>query len=234
MIDPVDHGKVQGKAQKGQGGRDSKLTKHNKNVTSSLTDRNKEAKMEAEVSKQLSSVEETVFLPWQIRVIELQAQGWSFAKIIEEGEKKRKEIKGNQTWGRNKIILPSRKTLFKATSDQPGFKEACERAFVFAVDAEAQRTIELAKSLDEIAGLEAMNLVNARDKRIQRTMQIAGRIMPDKWGEQAESEREVIVFEPYGGWLPTARATSGDPGQGTEAEEARERWKKMREESKDV
>ena len=125
-------------------------------------------------------------------------------------------------------MLPSRKTLFTATKNQPEFKEECERTFAFAVDAEAQRTLELSKSLDQIPGLKPSELVSARDRRIQRTLQIAGRIHPDKWGEQATSEREVIVFEPYGGWVPTNLATGG-PGQGAEAEAAAERWRKMRE-----
>ena len=220
------------KKQTGQGSKDSKLTKRNKNVTSALPDREKEAREVADVSERMAAVE-TVFEPWMERVIELQSQGWSFEKIIEEGEKIRKEMKGNATWGRNKVLLPSRKTLFVGVREHPEFKETSERAYAFAVDGEAQRSLELAKSLDQIPDLKPGELVNARDKRIQRTLQIAGRIHPDKWGEQATSEREVIVFEPYGGWVPT-NTLKGSPGQGGEAESAVERWKKMREEAKDA
>ena len=131
------------------------------------------------------------------------------------------------------MVFPSRQTLYAAMGQRPEFREACERAFAFAVDAEAQRTLELSKSLDQIEGLKPAELVNARDKRIQRTLQVAGRIMPDKWGEQAEADREVIVYEPYGGWVPTNLA-KGSPGQGGEGEAAAERWRKIREEAKDA
>jgi hypothetical protein len=253
----------QGKAQKGAGGKDQKLTKRNKNVTSSLSDRTKDAKLEADVTREMQEVQETVFEPWQLRVIELQSQGWSFEKIIEEGENKRKQM-GTARPGMRRVLLPSRTTLFKAVTSHPEFREACEKSYSFAVDSEAQRTLELAKSLDrehesllemvkapDLTGLDpvetvkalvkfaearipvARDWVNARDKRIQRTLQVAGRIMPDKWGEQAEADREVIVFEPYGGWLPQNTAT-GVPGQGAEADSAAAKWRKMREEAKDV
>jgi len=163
------------------------------------------------------------------------------------------------------VSLPSRYTLYTSTKERPEFKETCERAYSFAVDAEAQRNLELAISLDKeheellnlikelpdtkdldplqkvlakIKSIEVRipvtrDLVNARDKRIQRTLQVAGRIMPDKWGELAEADREVIVFEPYGGWVPTNLAR-GVPTQGAEAETAAERWAKMRREAKDA
>jgi hypothetical protein len=226
--------KAQGpqKKQHGQGSKDSKLEKRNKNVSSALPDRQKEAKEVSEISAAMSE-QETVFEPWQLRVIELQSQGWSFEKIIEAGEKARKEKKGKATWGRGAVILPSRKTLWKATTTRPEFKEICEKSYAFAVDAEAQRTLELSKSLDQIPDLKPSQLVEARYKRIQTTLTIAGRIHPDKWGQLATSEREVIVFEPYGGWLPT-NTIKGAPGQGAEAESAAERWRKMRQEAKDA
>ena len=130
-----------GKAPKGQGGKDVKLEKRNRNVNTSLPDRQKEAKEVSEISAAMSE-QETVFEPWQLRVIELQSQGWSFEKIIEAGEKARKEKKGNATWGRGAVILPSRKTLWKATTTRPEFKEVCEKSYAFAVDSEAQRTLE--------------------------------------------------------------------------------------------
>ena len=223
--------KAQGpqKKQHGQGSKDSKLEKRNKNVSSALPDRQKQAKEVAEISAGLAE-QETVFLPWQLNVIKLQSQGWSFEKIIEHGEKRRRET------GRphpTRIIWPSRKLLYQTMGQRPELREACDKAFAFAVDAEAQRTLELAKSLDSIADLKPYELVQARDKRIQRTLQVAGRIMPDKWGELAQGDREVIVFEPYGGWLPT-NTIKGSPGQGAEAESAAERWRKMRQEAKDA
>ena len=120
-----------GKAPKGQGGKDVKLEKRNRNVNTSLPDRQKEAKEVSEISAAMSE-QETVFEPWQLRVIELQSQGWSFEKIIEAGEKARKEKKGNATWGRGAVILPSRKTLWKATTTRPEFKEVCDKAYAFA------------------------------------------------------------------------------------------------------
>ena len=223
---------IKGKDQKGQGGKDSKLTKRNKNVTTGLPDRKKEAKLEADVTREMAEVQEVVYEPWQLRVIELQSQGWSFEKIIEIGENERKQT-GKAHPGRRKVGLPSRHTLYTGLLNHPEFRETSEKAFAFAVDAEAQRTLELAKSLDQIVGLKPPELVAARDKRIQRTLQVAGRIHPDKWGEQATADREVIVFEPYGGWVPQA-TLHGAPGQGGEAESAVERWRKIREEAKDA
>jgi hypothetical protein len=230
MPKPVDQPK--GKAQKGAGAKDARAAKTNRNIKASLPDRQKEAKAVEQVQREMAETE-TIYEPWQKRVLDLQAQGWSFERIIEEGERQRKQVKPNATWGRNKVLLPSRFTLWKATSSQPEFKEECEKRYAFAVDAEAQRTLELSVSLDQIPGMKPAELVSARDRRIQRTLQIAGRIHPDKWGEQATGEREVIVFEPYGGWVPT-NLSKGGPGQGAEAEAASERWRKMREEAKDA
>jgi hypothetical protein len=221
-----------GKPQKGAGSKDSKLSKHNKNISQALPDRKKEDALTAEVTKQMSEVQDIVFAPWQRNVIKLQSQGWSFERIIEVGEKKRKAT-GTDRPGFRKPIYPSRKTLYAYLGSQPEFRESCDKAFAFAVDAEAQRTLELSKSLDQIPGLKPAELVNARDKRIQRTLQVAGRIMPDKWGEQSEADREVIVFEASGGWVPT-RMVKGVPGQGSEADIAAERWRKIREEAKDA
>jgi hypothetical protein len=221
---------IKGKAQKGAGGRDAKRQKANKNITSALVDRNKEAKAVSDVTREMQEIGDTIFEPWQRNVIKLQAQGWSFEKIIEHGEKKRKQTGMHHP---KRIVWPSRTLLYKALGNLPEFKEATEKAFAFAVDAEAQRTLELTKSLDSIEGLKPYELVQARDKRIQRTLQVAGRIMPDKWGEQSEGDREVIVFEPYGGWIPT-NTIKGAPGQGSEGESAAERWRKMREEAKDA
>jgi hypothetical protein len=222
------HGKAQKKST--SGGRDSHTAKVNKNITQALPDRVKQDSLEAAAAKEMSEVQATVFQPWQRNVIKLQSQGWSFERIIERGIARRRET------GRpspKRVMYPSRKLLYAFLGSQPEFRESCDKAFEFAVDAEAQRTLELAKSLDQIEGLKPPELVNARDKRIQRTLQVAGRIMPDKWGEQAEGDREVIVFEASGGWVPV-KTVQGVPGQGDEGGAAREKWRKMREEAKDA
>lgn len=220
------------RAQKGAGGKDSKLQKRNKNVTSALTDRKKESDLEAEVNKQLASVEDTVFEPWHKRIIELQSKGWSFEKIIREGEAKRREM-GVTRPSKAAVMLPSRKLLYQTLAAMPALREECDKAFAFAVDGMAQETIELADSLDAREGLKPYEWVQARDKRIGRRLHVAGRLMPDKWGERSEADREVIVFEPMGGWMPQNVVKAGSPGQGTEADEARERWAKMRLEAVD-
>jgi len=224
--------KPKGKDLKGAGSKDAKLQKRNKNVTSDLPDRQKEAKLEAEVRREMAESGETIFEPWQLRVIELQAAGWSFERIIREGEKERDRM-GTRHKGFREVSLPGRATLYTALNDLPNLREACEKAFRFAVDSQAQETIELANSLDQRKGLRPYEWVQARDKKIGRRLQVAARLHPDKWGDLATSEREVIVFEPYGGWVPTNLA-KGAPGQGPEAEAAAERWKKMREEGEAV
>lgn len=220
-----------GKHQKGTSDKNKKLAARNKNVTSSFSDRNKEAKQEADVNREMQE-SETVFEPWQVRVIELQAAGWSFERIIKAGDERRRQT-GKHRPRTKEIELPSRQTLYLATKARPEFYEECEKAYRFAIDSKAQETVELAESLDERRGLKPYEWVQARDKRIRHIHHVAGRLHPDKWGDLATSEREVIVFEPYGGWVPTNLA-SGSPGQGVEAEAAVLRWKRMRAEAKDV
>lgn len=222
-----------GKPQKGQGGKDSKLTHRNKNVSSDLPDRQKEAKEVAEISEKMAAQGDT-FLPWQHQVIELQLQGWSFEAIIRKAEEARAKIKaGNRTrkyirWAR----IPSRRPFFEALKEQPGYKEACTYAFNFSVECLAQETIGLTRELDQVPDLKGRDLVDAKYKRILASMNIAERRLAS-WQRDQQGETEVIVFEPYGGWIPT-NTIKGSPGQGAEAESAAERWRKMREEAKDA
>ena len=221
------------KPQKGQGAKDSKLTKRNKNITSSLPDRNKERQLEADVNREMKDLQETIFEPWMQRVIELQSAGWSFERIIREGEKKRKETGTARPGYRKDVLLPSRKLLYTTLHDRPELAEECDKAQRFASDSFAQENRELADTLDEREGLKPFEWVQARHRRIRHRYHHAARLYPDKWGEQSTSEREVIVFEPYGGWQPT-NTIKGAPAQGAEAEAAAERWRKIREAAKDA
>ncbi len=82
MSDPQ---KPQGKKQIGQGGKDQKLTKRNKNISTELPDRKKEAQLEEDVNREMKDVQKDDLLPWQKVVIELQLQGWDFESIIRKG-----------------------------------------------------------------------------------------------------------------------------------------------------
>ena len=220
-----------GKPQKGAGGHDAKLTKRNKNVSSALPDRQKEAKEVAEVSGQMAEQGDN-FLPWQRAVIELQLQGWSFEAIIRKGMEARQNVRAGKRKEMRWAKIPARRQFFQALKDQPGYKEACTYAFNYAVECLAQETIGLTRELDQVPDLKGRDLVDAKYKRILASMNIAERRLAS-WQRDQQGETEVIVFEPYGGWIPT-NTIKGSPGQGAEAESAAERWRKMREEAKDA
>ena len=55
---------------------------------------------------------------------------------------------------------------------------------VQAVDRLIQRTVDISTAL-----------VNAQDKRIHRTLQIAARQLPNDWGEQTEGESNTIIID---------------------------------------
>lgn len=231
------------KKQHNQGSKDSKLTKRNKNVSTALPDREKEAREVADVSKRMGDMTEIVFEPWQKQVIELQLQGWPFEAIIKRGEEARAAIRaGNRErkhtrWAR----IPCRQLFFEALKQQPGYKEACVYAFNFAVEGLAQEAVVVTRELDQVKyadgkPLAGRDLVEAKYKRILASMNIAERRLSG-WQRDQQGETEVIVFEPYGGWVPTNTGRLADGriiGQGPEGESAAERWKKMREEAKDA
>ena len=231
MPDPSKTPQPKGKPQKGAGGHDSRLTKRNKNVSSALPDRQKEAKEVAEVSAGIA-LEGTAFLPWQNQVIELQLQGWSWEAIIQRGMQARANIKAGKRKDTRWARIPARRQFFEALKTQPGYKEACTYAFNFSIEGLAQETPRLTRELDQVPDLKGRDLVDAKYKRILASLNIAERRLAS-WQRDQQGETEVIVFEPYGGWIPT-NTIKGSPGQGAEAESAAERWRKMREEAKDA
>jgi len=229
MSDPQ---KPQGKKQTGQGSKDSRLAKRNKNVSADLPDRKKEAQLEADVNREMKDIQIDVFKPWQKAVIELQLQGWDFESIIRKGMEARQNVKAGKRKDTRWAHIPARRQFFEALREQPGYKEACNYAFDFSVESLGQETVRITRALDQVEGLKGRDLVEAMYKRILASLNIAERRLPG-WQKDQQGDREVIVFEPYGGWVPT-NVIKGSPGQGPEAEAARERWKKMREQAKDA
>lgn len=221
-----------GKPQKGAGGHDAKLTKRNKNISTELPDRKKEAQLEEDVNREMKDVQKDDLLPWQKVVIELQLQGWDFESIIRKGEDARQNVRAGKRKYMRWARIPSRRLFFQALKDQPGYKEACTYAFNFSVESLAQEAVGITRKLDKVDGLKGRDLVDAMYKRILASMNIAERRL-QAWQRDQEGETEVIVFEPYGGWVPT-NIIKGSPGQGPEAEAAAARWKKMREQAKDA
>jgi hypothetical protein len=222
-----------GKANKGTGGKDQKRVRANKNITQNLPDRAKEAALESDITKQMDSVAETVFEPWERQLIRLQSMGWSLTKIIEKGVEARQKAKDKgEVKRRGFAAIPGVVKVFMTLRAKPELREACRNAFAFSVDSIAQETLLLFRSLDQVPGLKGKDLVDERYKRGLGTLNVAGRIVPDLWGEHNEGEPEVIVFEASGGWVPTQLANG--PGQGKEAQEAAGKWRKRREEAKDV
>jgi hypothetical protein len=211
------------------GGHDRRLIKANKNVSFAMPDRAKTEKAENDMEEKLRMQ----------RILEADPRGnghgrkyglATFAVIL---GLRREGLTFEQIGKMGKlgdVRIPSTSVLYKLQESNPELREAWTKAYGDAVRTAAEETLGLARSLDKVKGLRGRGLVDARDKRIARQLQIARQRLPDEWGGLQEGEPEVIVFETYGGWVPTDLAT-GAPGQGPEGEAAAERWRKMREEA---
>jgi hypothetical protein len=219
-----DQGKAPGKGVKPNttAGHDARLVKRNKNVSNSLPDRQKEGKAEADMTERLRMQRIAKGDPRGnghgkrygagtfAVILDLRRQGLSLEQVAKMGKV-------------GDVRIPSIHTLYKLQEHNVELKEAWTHAFSQAVRNGAEETLSLARSLDQVKGLRGKALVDARDKRIQRQLQIARQRLPDEWGGDQEGESEVIVFEASGGWVPTA-TIKGAPGQGAEAEQAAARW----------
>jgi hypothetical protein len=219
-----DQGKAPGKGVKpgSTAGHDVRLQKRNKNVGSSLPDRAKTQKAEADMTERLRMARISKADPRGkghgrrygagtfAVILDLRRQGMTFKQIADL-----KQI--------GEVRLPSERSLSLLQEQNVELKEAWRHAYTYAVREGAEETLGLARSLDKVRGLKGKNLVDARDKRIQRQLQIARQRLPDEWGGDQEGESEVIVFEASGGWVPTA-TIKGAPGQGAEGEAAAARW----------
>ena len=139
--------------------------------------------------------------------------------------------------------MPCRPVLYRTRKEQPNWAEELERAVREYINEAATEMGRLSKTylryrrkvrLDDDTELvpTVRDMIQSTHLQIRDTVDIAGRLLPGKWGDQVVSDQEVIIFEPYGGWVPT-NTLKGSPGQGGEAESAAERWKKMREDAKD-
>ena len=84
-------------------------------------------------------------------------------------------------WGKETEDLKAMLLQSKKLSRLKGLKPF-ER--VQAVDKAIQRSVDISTAL-----------VNAQEKRVQRTLQIAGRQLPNEWGERAEGESTTIVID---------------------------------------
>lgn len=242
-------GSASGKAQKGVGSRDSRRASRNKNLTSALPDRGKDRALEVRAAETLQEQKETSFTPQEQAVIDLQAQGLSFANI---GRLGRVSVDG-----RKKSIVSTR-TIRRWRATKPEFKEESEKALNSYIESCAQEALRFVRSMRKLRGISDKVLDDAdkiltepdRDKRdgmykrlriylrhaavkvhsmnseVRTTLNIAGRRL-NGWQENAETDQEVIVFD----WSPEwrgGRAMEGDPGQGAAAAAARARWQKIR------
>jgi hypothetical protein len=132
--------------------------------------------------------------------------------------------------------MPSTGALYSWLDDKPEFAEQYEEAYNDFINEQAEESIHLAMSLDSVPGVKGYNLVQARDKRIMRQLQIAGVRLRKKWGPEAETGGDTIVIEVSGGWnpLPSTALADSPNGQGVEAAKAAERWKAIREGAADA
>ncbi len=229
-----------GASKSAQGRQDTRLLKHNKNVSLDLPDIKAETERENATAAQL--------------LAEGKASGLATAAARKKGHGKRYGIETFQaiTLLRRDgltfkqiaklgffggVRLPSVDRIYDLQEEHPELKEAWSRAFADAVRDGAEETIGLARSLTDgkhFRRLPGKDKVRAINARIGRQLQIARQRLPDEWGGDQMGERDVIVFETSGGWSPAEIAKDGDPGQGDDARAARERWKVIREQSEDA
>ncbi len=235
------------------GGKDNRLQKANRNVSRSLSDRVKEEKQEKEVARGLAEEQlQKAFTPQEQAVIDLHAQGLSFRTIGRMGKtfgekdslghKKRYLLPSQSSIRRWRAERPE----FKEESEKAlnTYIESCaQEAMRFVRSLRKLRGVsdsvlddadKLAKEKDagkRDALFKKLNIylrhaevkVRSINCEVRNTLDIAGRRVAS-WQEGNAEAGEVIVFEPYGGWVPT-NILKGSPGQGPEGEAAAERWK---------
>ena len=223
-IDPTKQTHDVAKASKGTAGKDSRRLKANKNITQELPDRSKEVKLEAEATRMLAEAHESQFDVEHLAVIDLVAQGLSYRQIgaLNGATRKRTAFGSKLPTGWS----VSWRTIVRWRKKDPAFAEATEEAHNEYVRASVMEVAALSESLDQITGLKGRDLVYARDKRIQRTLQIAGRRLRD-WADIGDVDAEIVVYEVGDGWQPE-RVAAGSPGQGPESDEAAVEWRQIR------
>ena len=218
-VRPGEQGKALGKGVKpsSTAGHDVRLQKRNRNVASSLPDREKQGKAEADMIERLRLQKivdsdpraENAIYPAEVRadVLMRRREGLSARQIA--------RLKG----------YPSYRTIHDWREGDPTFAEAWEKEYDLYAAEEAEEVLpSLVKPMRAVRGLKGTGKIFALKTQADLTLRIAATRSPAKWGNQTSEDREVIVFETYGGWIPTD-TIKGSPGQGAEAEAAAERWK---------
>jgi hypothetical protein len=210
------------------GGKDNKLVKKNKNITSALSNRSREQALEAEATKEIAERQESGFTPQQRITLELIGLGWSIEQVGFKNKQMlvdyKKVIQSNT--GIHRVPLPSRDSIYRWKREQPEFAEAIDQVYNNYIDSCAMETIKEAQSLPKFKGLKPFQRALMTDKMIGRKLQIAGVRIPRKWSDQSDDTAEVIVMEVSGGWVPTNTA-QGSPGQGDGSSDAKDRWRKL-------
>ena len=214
---------------KSVGGKDQKLQKKNKNISSALSNRSKEQALESEATKELAERQESSFSPQQQLSLKLISLGWS----IEQIGRKNKElladyhkVTADEPSYSKKPLIPSSESIYRWKREQPEYAEAIDQVYNEYINSCAMETMREAISLPKFKGMKPFQRALMTDKMIGRKLQIAAVRIPRKWSDNSDSTAEVIVMEVAGGWLPTNTA-QGSPGQGDGAEAAKDRWHKL-------
>ncbi len=206
------------------GGRDAKRLKANKHITSDFPDRSKAARKEAEVQGLLTEQQESAFDIRKLAVLRLLSLGYSFRQIERLKGKARRLLPGLPK--RVKEFPPTRQTMIRWRRTDPQFADACENSINEYIEDSAIEMIREAESIPKIPKLSPGQKLLAMSVMLDKKLQITRRRLL-KWSELGVENAEVIVFEVGEGWTPT-RTAVGSPGQGPEAEEAKKRWREMR------
>jgi hypothetical protein len=116
-------------------------------------------------------------------------------------------------WGRESEQLLELRAEAKRMARVKGLKGAEK---VAAIDKMIARTVDLSTAL-----------LNAQDKRVHRTLQIAARQLPAEWGEHTEGETDMIVLDVgLGGPIKTLGLPGEPDGQNVQARLAMKREKR--------
>jgi hypothetical protein len=211
-------------ARKSVGSKDAKKAKRFRGQDLTLPDREKESKAEADAADKLRlqrrealsreiSPDQKYSLETMERVIEYRREGLTTLQI-------------GQLPG-----MPSRQALYNWLDDKPEFLEQFNSAYNDFVREKAEAMLHKVEEMDKVKGLRGYNMVQAMDKQVMRTLQIAGVRLRKEWGPEVETGGDTIVIEVSGGWNPApATALPQDAnGQGAEAARAADRWKGIRE-----
>jgi hypothetical protein len=217
---------------KGQGSKDARLTKRNKNLTSDLPDRQKAQAAEDSMAERLVAADTRRTNKGNIQygldtmavILGMRRDGLTLEQIAAK-----RQI--------GTIKLPCAATISDIAHANPEFSEAMKRARKEYERSIVEDSIQQIPKISRVPGLKGATKARALADHARVGLALGRQALPEDYSGDQDAEVEVIVFETSGGWVPTriARRVDGVPmGQGVEGDAAAERWRKIREQGTEV